>query len=48
MHDLLQPELDLNEKRNNIKQATSNFYRAARGARNLVQSAPSLNRGINT
>ena len=48
MQDLLQPELDLNEKRNNINQATSNFYRAARGARNLVQSAPSLNRGINT
>ena len=48
MESLLKPELDLDEKRNALNDATANFYRAARGARNLVQGAPSINRGINT
>ena len=48
IEELLKPELDFNEKRSSINQATANFYRAARGARNLVQGAPSINRGINT
>jgi hypothetical protein len=48
IESLLKPELELDEQRNALNQATANFYRAARGARNLVQGAPSLNRGINT
>ena len=48
MESLLKPELELDEKRNALNDATANFYRAARGARNLVQGAPSINRGINT
>jgi hypothetical protein len=48
IESLLQPELDFNEKRDALNQATANFYRAARGARNLVQGAPSINKGINT
>lgn len=48
IESMLKPELDFNEKRDALNQATANFYRAARGARNLVQGAPSINRGINT
>ena len=48
IESLLKPELELDEQRNALNEATANFYRAARGARNLVQGAPSLNRGINT
>ena len=45
---LLQPEMELDEKRAAINNASQNFYKSTRNARQSITGGASLDRGIST